>query len=66
VLVVAIFFHSFIPAKIVQIFVYFLFRCKMSGDTICFWSRKFLEQMPEIRREIKDGKLMLCGMINEI
>ncbi|MBI2671111.1 IS1/IS6 family transposase, partial [Candidatus Woesearchaeota archaeon] len=59
VLSVAILFHLFIPARIVQLFLFFFFRCTISKETICFWSSKFLEQMPEIKREIKDGKLKI-------
>lgn len=46
---IAIFFHLFIPAKIVQIFVFFLFRCYVSKKTICSWTRKFLDAAPEIK-----------------
>ncbi|MBI4154694.1 IS1/IS6 family transposase, partial [Candidatus Woesearchaeota archaeon] len=59
VLSVAILFHLFIPARIVQLFLFFFFRCTISKETICFWSSKFLEQMTEIKREIKDGKLKI-------
>ena len=59
VLFVAVFFHLFIPASIVQIFIYFLFRCRISRDTICFWSRKFLEQMPEIKPIIEKCKWII-------
>ncbi len=59
VLIIALSFHLFIPARIVQIFLFILFRCKISNDTICSWSRKFLEQMPEIKRAAKDGKLKI-------
>lgn len=59
ILGVALFFHLFTTAKIVRLFIFFLFRCKISKETICFWSAKFLEQMPEIRRKAKDGKLKI-------
>lgn len=59
ILKVVILSHLFIPAKIVQILAFFLFGCRISTHTICFWSRKFLDEMPEIKREAKDGKLKI-------
>src|SRR3989338_8775900 len=44
ILAVALFFHLFVPARIVRIFLYFLFRCSLSEASVCFWSRKFLDQ----------------------
>ena len=44
----AIFFHLFVPANTVKIFIFFLFRCYVSKKTICSWSRKFLDNLPEI------------------
>lgn len=49
IITIAIFFHLFIPARIVQIFLFFLFRCYVSKKTICFWTREILDEMPELR-----------------
>ena len=51
---VSVFFHLFIPARTVQIFVRFLFGCRISKDTICSWTKKFLKQMPEIKPMINE------------
>lgn len=48
IIITAILFHLFIPARIVQVFLFFLFRCYVSRKTICSWSRKFLDELPEI------------------
>lgn len=50
VLVVALFFHLFVPARIVCIFLYFLFRCSLSEASVCAWSRKYLDRIPEIQQ----------------
>ena len=49
IITIAIFFHFFIPARIVQIFIFFLFRCYVSKNTICEWTKKTLEDMPELK-----------------
>jgi transposase-like protein len=50
ILAVVIFFHLFVPARIVRIFLCFLFRCSLSEASICAWSRKFLDRIPEIQQ----------------
>lgn len=51
---VSVFFHLFIPARTVQVFIQFLFGCHISKDTVCSWTKKFLKQMPEIKPMIKE------------
>ncbi len=64
IILVAIFFHLFIPARIVQIFLFFLFRCYVSKKTICKWTKKTLEDMPELRF-VRDKSNMLIRHTDE-
>lgn len=59
ILVVAIFFHIFVPARIVYIFIYFLFRCSLSKASICAWSRKYLDKTPEIQQQSTPTTIVL-------
>lgn len=59
ILVIAIFFHLFVPARIVCIFLYFLFRCSLSEASICAWSRKFLDRVPEIQQRGRHGTIII-------
>jgi transposase-like protein len=45
---IAIFYHLFIPSAIVQIFLIFLFRCYVSKKSICKWTEKYLNNLPDI------------------
>lgn len=59
ILVVTIFFHLFIPARIVRIFIYFLFRCPLSEASICAWSRKYLDRVPEIQQHGRPATIII-------
>lgn len=59
ILVVAIFFHIFVPARIVYIFLYFLFRCRLSEASICAWSRKYLDRVPEIQQKGRPATIII-------
>lgn len=59
IIIISILFHLFTPARVVQLFLFFLFRCYVSKKTICSWTRKFLDNTPEIRMKIK-GKLRIA------
>lgn len=59
ILVVAIFFHLFVPARIVRIFIYFLFRCSLSDASICAWSRKYLDRTPEIQQRGRPATIII-------
>ena len=59
ILVVALFFHLFVPARIVRIFIYFLFRCSLSEASICAWSRKFLDRIPEIQQSGRPARIII-------
>jgi len=58
-LAVAIFFHLFVPARIVRIFIYFLFRCSLSEASICSWSRKFLDRIPEAQQRGRPARIII-------
>ena len=45
---IAIFFHLFIPSSVVQIFLLFLFRCRVSKKSICQWTRKYMDRMQDL------------------
>ena len=59
ILCISIFFHIFIPARIVKIFLFFLFGCNLSESSICFWSRKFLDQHPELQRKGTPSEIVI-------
>jgi len=59
ILIVAIFFHLFVPARIVRIFLYFLFRCSLSEASICSWSRKFLDRCPDIQQRGRPATIII-------
>lgn len=59
ILVVAIFFHLFVPARIVCIFLYFLFRCPLSEVSICAWSRKYIDRLPEIQQRGRPATIII-------
>src|SRR3989344_9370172 len=59
ILVVAIFFHLFVPARIVCIFLYFLFRCSLSEASVCAWSRKYLDRLPEIQQRGRPATIII-------
>lgn len=60
IIIIAIFFHLFIPARVVQIFLFFLFRCYVSKKAICSWTKKFLDNFPEIQPTIKKSKFVIA------
>lgn len=59
ILVIALFFHLFVPARIVRIFLYFLFRCSLSEAGICAWSRKFLDQIPDVQQKGRPATIII-------
>lgn len=59
IITAAIFFHLFIPARIVRILLYFLYRCKVSKATICAWSRKFLDRFSDIQQRGKPASIII-------
>lgn len=59
ILFVAIFFHLFVPARIVRIFLYFLFRCSLSEASICSWSRKYLDHVPEVQQRGRPAAIII-------
>jgi transposase-like protein len=58
-LIVALFFHLFVPARIVRIFLLFLFRCSLSEASICAWSRKFLGRVPEVQQRPLPARILI-------
>jgi len=56
---IAIFFNLFISSKIVELFMFFLFRVRVSNSTICKWTRQFLDLLPEIYQKHYPKKLFL-------
>ncbi|MEK7179923.1 MAG: DDE-type integrase/transposase/recombinase [Patescibacteria group bacterium] len=59
ILVVVIFFHFYVPARIVRIFIYFLFHCSLSEASICAWSRKYLDRIPELQQQGKPATIII-------
>lgn len=59
ILVIVIFFHLFIPARLVRIFIHFLFRCSLSEASICAWSRKYLDCVPEIQQRGRPATIII-------
>jgi len=43
-----VFWHVYVPASVVQLFVMFLFWKYISVNTVCGWSRKFRDKLPSV------------------
>lgn len=56
---VTILMHLKIPASIVQLFLSLLFRCYVSKKTICAWSCKFLDSLPDVQQEGRPAPIII-------
>ena len=51
--------HLKVPASTVQLFLLLFFRCHVSEKTICAWSRKFLDQIPDVQQKGKPATIII-------
>lgn len=56
---IAIMMHLKVPASTVQLFLLVLFRCYVSEKTICGWSRKFLDQIPDVQQQGSPASIII-------
>src|SRR3990167_8119937 len=56
---ITILMHLKAPASTVQLFLLLFFRCSVSKKTICAWSRKFLDQIPDVQQKGKPATIII-------
>ena len=55
----ALFFHMFLPSRIVQIFLFFIFRTYVSHKTVCQWTNKFANGIAMPKYNFT-GEVLIC------
>ena len=56
---ITILMHLKVPASTVQLFLLLFFRCYVSEKTICAWSRKFLDQIPDVQQKGRPATIII-------
>ena len=56
---ITILMHLKVPASTVQLFLLLFFRCHVSEKTICAWSRKFLDQIPDVQQKGRPATIII-------
>ena len=59
VIKIAILLNLFISSKVVELLMFIIFRARVSNKTVCEWTRKFLDLLPETYQKHYSKKLFL-------
>lgn len=62
---IAILLNLFISSKIVELLMYIIFRVRVSNKTVCCWTRRFLDLLPDIYQKHYPKKLFLICYSDE-